>query len=145
MIKKNFIHSKFIGKNTRIWSFTIICKDAKIGDDCNICSFCFIENDVIIGNNVTIKTHNSIWDGVTIEDNVFIGQSVIFCNDKYPKANNINKVKFIPEKIYIKSNTFIGSGSIILPGITIGSYVSIGAGSLITKNVPDNAKIIGKF
>jgi len=67
------IHSKKIGINPKIWDFTIVCEGATIGDFCNICSFCFIENDVIIGNNVTIKTHNSIWDGVIIEDNVFIG------------------------------------------------------------------------
>jgi UDP-3-O-[3-hydroxymyristoyl] glucosamine N-acyltransferase len=69
---KNIL-SKRIGPKTRIWDFTIVCVGATIGDFCNICFFCFIENDVIIENNVTIKTHNSIWDGVIIEDNVFIG------------------------------------------------------------------------
>lgn len=141
---KNIL-SKRIGPKTRIWDFTIVCEEAKIGNFCNICSFCFIENDVVIGNNVTIKTHNSIWDGITIEDNVFIGQSVFFCNDKYPGANNLKKRIFIPEKIHIKSDVTIGSGTIILPGITIGCNVKIGAGALITKNVPDNKKIIGKY
>lgn len=137
--------SKNIGLNTRIWDFVIICEEAVIGNNCNICSFCFIENDVVIGNNVTIKTHNSIWDGITIGDNVFIGQSVIFTNDRYPKANNIEKKIFIPEKINIKSNASIGAGSVILPGVTIGSNAMIGAGSIITKNVPDNKIVHGKY
>jgi len=139
------ILSTNIGINTRIWDFTIVCEKAIIGNNCNICSFCFIENDVFIGDNVTIKTHNSIWDGVTIENNVFIGQGVRFCNDKFPRSNNIHKSKFKPEKIKIQTNTSVGSGTIILPGITIGSNVLIGAGSIITKDVPSDIKIIGKY
>jgi UDP-2-acetamido-3-amino-2,3-dideoxy-glucuronate N-acetyltransferase len=139
------IISKNIGSNTRIWDFVIICDKAVIGNNCNICSFCFIENDVVVGNNVTIKTHNSIWDGITIGDNVFIGHSVIFTNDRYPKPNNIEKKKFIPEKTIIKSNTSIGAGSVILPGVTIGFNVMIGAGSIITKNVPDNTTVYGTY
>lgn len=139
------IISKNIGSNTRIWDFVIICEEAVIGNHCNICSFCFIENDVVIGNNVTIKTHNSIWDGITIGDNVFIGHSVIFTNDRYPKANNIEKKKFVPEKTIVKSNTSIGAGSVILPGVAIGFNVLIGAGSMITKNVPDNTTVYGTY
>jgi acetyltransferase-like isoleucine patch superfamily enzyme len=139
------IISKNIGSNTRIWDFVIVCEKAVIGNNCNICSFCFIENDVVVGNNVTIKTHNSIWDGITIGDNVFIGHSVIFTNDRYPKPNNIEKKKFIPEKTIIKSNTSIGAGSVILPGVTIGFNVMIGAGSMITKNVPDNTTVYGTY
>lgn len=143
-MKKN-IQSIKIGNNTKIWQFTVILPDAEIGSGCNICSHCFIENEVKIGNRVTIKNFNSIWDGTTIEDDVFIGPSVCFTNDKYPYSNRENNRKFIPEKTIVKKKTSIGAGSIILPGLIIGSNVIIGAGSMITKNVPNNTKVIGKY
>ena len=142
---KNDIQSAKIGNNTKIWQFTVILPDAEIGSDCNICSHCFIENEVKIGNRVTIKNFNSIWDGITIEDDVFVGPNVCFTNDKYPVSNRANNRKFLPQKTIVKKQTSIGAGSIILPGLIIGSNVIIGAGSMITKNVPNNSKIIGKY
>ena len=84
------VQSENIGENTNIWQFCVVLKGAKIGKNCNICSHCFIENDVVIGNNVTIKCGVQIWDGMRIEDDVFIGPNTTFCNDKYPKSRNKN-------------------------------------------------------
>ena len=107
--------------------------------NCNICDHCFIEKNVRIGNNVTIKTSVSLWSGVIIEDNVFIGPGVQFCNDKYPKSKQYTDHL----KTLLRDNCSIGSGSIILPGVTIGANSMVGAGSVVTKDIPDNAVAYG--
>jgi len=130
------VQTEQIGNNTKIWQFTIVLKNAQIGENCNICSHCFIENDVTIGNNVTIKNGVHIWDGIKIEDNVFVGPNVTFTNDIFPRS------KQYPEKYeqtLIKEGASIGANSTLKAGITIGKYSMIGAGSVITKNVPDYA------
>lgn len=127
------VKSQDIGSNTSVWQFTTILKDAKIGKNCNICSNCFIENKVKIGDNVTIKNGVYLWDGLTIESFVQIGPNTTFTNDKYPRA----KQKFRTQKILIKKYASIGANSTILGGITIGYNSMVGAGSLVTKSIPD--------
>ncbi|MCH1547886.1 MAG: N-acetyltransferase [Flavobacteriaceae bacterium] len=126
--------SKNIGENTNIWQNVVVLPNAIIGDNCNICANSLIENDVTIGNNVTVKCGVFLWDGITIEDNVQIGPNVTFTNDKYPRA----KASFEIQHILIKKNASVGAGSIILGGNTIGENSMIGAGSLVTKNIPPN-------
>jgi len=133
------VQTEHIGKNTRIWQFCIVLKNARIGDGCNINAHCFIENDVQIGDNVTIKCGVYLWDGITIEDNVQIGPNVTFTNDKYPRAKKPYKL----QRTLIQKNASIGAGSIILGGITIGENAMIGAGSLVTKDVPANELWMG--
>ncbi|MCL2144465.1 MAG: N-acetyltransferase [Endomicrobia bacterium] len=140
--KLSDVQSKNIGKNTNIWQFCVVLLGAKIGDNCNICSHCFIENDVIVGNNVTIKCGVQLWDGVRIEDDVFIGPNVTFCNDKYPKSGNKN---FKCEPVIVKKGASIGANATILPGITIGENAMVGAGAIVTKDVPSKAIIKGKW
>lgn len=135
------VQSKNIGKDTNIWQFCVVLPNAKIGNNCNICSHCFIENDVIIGDNVTIKCGVQIWDGMVIEDNVFIGPNVTFCNDRHPKSRNKD---WKLEPVTIKKGAMIGANATILPGVTIGEDAKVGAGSVITKNVENNTKVIGK-
>lgn len=130
--KLSDVQSKNIGQNTNIWQFCVILSGAIIGENCNICSHCFIENDVKIGNNVTVKCGTQLWDGIEIEDNVFIGPNVTFCNDRYPKSKNKN---FKLEKILIKKGASIGANATILPGVTIGENAIVGAGSVVTKDV----------
>ena len=130
------VQSKDIGNDTVIWQFTIILKNAKIGNNCNINSHTFIENDVIIGNNVTVKCGVYLWDGIRIEDNVFIGPNATFTNDIYPKSK---EKPDIFEKTTLKKGCSIGANVTILPGITIGENAIIGAGSVVTKNVPPNS------
>jgi UDP-2-acetamido-3-amino-2,3-dideoxy-glucuronate N-acetyltransferase len=134
------VQTKDIGENTYVWQFSVVLKKAIIGSNCNINAHCFIENDVVIGNNVTIKCGNYIWDGITIADNVQIGPNVTLTNDKYPRAKNIN---FKPEKLHINFGASIGGGSTLVPGINVGEFALIGAGSLVTKDVPPHALVVG--
>lgn len=136
------VQSKNIGENTNIWQFCVILSGAQIGSGCNICSHCFIENDVIIGNNVTVKCGVQLWDGMRVEDDVFIGPNVTFCNDKYPKSKNKN---FKLEPVIIKKGASIGANATILPGVTIGENAFIGAGAVVTKDVEADKVIKGKW
>lgn len=134
------VKSRTIGEGTRVWQYSVIFEKAIIGKNCNICSHTLIENDVILGDNVTVKSGVYIWDGARIEDNVFIGPCATFTNDNMPRS------KVYPEKfegIIIKKNASIGANATLLPGITIGENAMIGAGSVVTKDVPDNAIVVG--
>ncbi len=122
-----------IPSSTNIWQFCVVLPGAQIGENCNICSHCFIENDVHIGNNVTIKCGVQIWDGITIEDNVQVGANVSFTNDKYPRAKN-KDWKLLRTKVC--KGASIGAGSTILPGLTIGENALVGAGSVVTCDIP---------
>ena len=137
--KTALVSTDQIGKGSRIWAFVNICQNSYIGMNCNICDHCFIENNVRIGNNVTIKTGVSLWSGVTIDDNVFIGPGVQFCNDKFPKSKQYTEHL----STHLRRNCSIGSGSVILPGVIIGENSMIGAGSVVTKDIPDNAVAFG--
>lgn len=135
------VQSKNIGENTNVWQFCVVLPGARIGNNCNICSHCFIENDVVIGNNVTIKCGVQIWDGMVIEDDVFIGSNATFTNDRYPKSRNKD---WNCEPVIIKRGAMIGANATILPGVTIGENAIIGAGAIVTKDVPAGAKIYTK-
>ncbi|HHT23866.1 MAG TPA: N-acetyltransferase [Bacteroidales bacterium] len=128
-----------IPESTRVWQFVVILPKAEIGENCNICSLCFIENDVKIGNNVTIKNGVYLWDGIKIEDNVQIGPNVTFTNDNFPRA----KQPFELQRTTIKKGASVGAGAVILGGITIGENAMIGAGSIVTKDVPENELWVG--
>ena len=117
-----------IPESTNIWQFCVVLPGAK---DCNICSHCFIENDVVVGNRVTVKSGVQLWDGITLEDDTFVGANVTFTNDKYPR----NKQPFELLSIVVKKSASIGAGSTILAGV-IGEGAMIGAGSVVTKDVP---------
>lgn len=125
--------NKNIPDSTNIWQYCVVFPGAIIGKNVNICSHCFIENEVKIGNNVTIKCGVQVWDGITIEDDVFIGANVTFTNDKYPKSKNPDW-KLLPTMI--RKGASIGAGSTILPGLTIGENAIVGAGSVVTKDIP---------
>ncbi|PQL92643.1 acyltransferase [Apibacter adventoris] len=127
------VQSQNIGDNTLIWQFCVILKNAVIGENCNINFNVFIENEVIIGNDVTIKPGVQIWDGITIEDNVFIGPNVTFTNDLIPRSKQYPE-KF--EKTIIKKGASIGANATIIAGHIIGEYALVGAGSVVTKDIP---------
>jgi len=133
--KLSDVQSPNIGKNTNIWQFCVVLKDAKIGNNCNINAHVLIENDVIIGNNVTIKSGVQVWDGITIEDDVFIGPNVTFTNDFLPRSKQYPQ-KFL--KTTIKKGASIGANSTIVGGVTIGNHAMIGAGSVVTKDIQNN-------
>ena len=129
-----------IGKDTTIWQFVVILKGAAIGENCNICAHTLIEGDVIIGDRVTVKSGVYLWDGIRIEDDVFIGPNATFTNDKEPVSKKYPE-EFIATRI--KRGASIGANSTILPGITVGQFSMIGAGAVVTKDVPDNAVVVG--
>lgn len=129
-----------IGEGTKVWQFVVILKGAKIGQDCNICAQTLIEGDVIVGDRVTVKSGVQLWDGTRVEDDVFIGPNVTFTNDAYPRS------KEYPERFFgilVKKNASIGANATILPGIEIGEGAMIGAGSVVTQNVPKKAVVAG--
>ena len=134
------VQSEKIGKDTNIWQFCVVLPNAEIGENCNICSHCFIENDVKIGDNVTIKNGVYLWDGVTIEDNVFVGAGTTFTNDKYPRSKQ-HDVPIL--KTVVKKGATLGANSTILPNLTIGENAMVGAGSVVTKDVPANTVVCG--
>lgn len=129
-----------IGRSTRIWQFSIVLKGAKIGENCNINSHTFIENDIVIGNNVTVKSGVYLWDGLRIEDNVFIGPNATFTNDKYPRSKQY-PTDF--QATIIKKGASIGANATILGGVCIGENAMIAAGSVVTKNIPDGELWMG--
>lgn len=134
------VQSTHLGEGTRIWQFCVVLPGANIGRDCNICSHCFIENDVKIGDRVTVKCGVQVWDGITLEDDVFIGPNVTFTNDASPRS------RIVPPAFattLVKKGASIGANATILPGLTIGQSVLVGAGSVVTKNVMDHSVVIG--
>ncbi len=148
MKSKFFIHESSyvdqpskIGLGTKIWHFSHIMKNATIGSKCNIGQNVLIASDVIIGNNVKIQNNVSIYTGVICEDNVFLGPSMVFTNVINPRSNVIRKNEFM--KTHIKKGASIGANATIVCGNKIGRYAFIGAGSVITKNIPDYALIVG--
>jgi UDP-2-acetamido-3-amino-2,3-dideoxy-glucuronate N-acetyltransferase len=134
------VKSKQIGANTKVWQFAVILEGAVIGADCNINCHTFIENDVIIGNRVTVKSGVYLWDGLVVANDVFIGPNVTFVNDNYPRSKKF-PVAF--EKTYIDHHASIGAAAVILGGIRVGAYSMVAAGSVVTKNVPDRALVMG--
>ena len=134
------VESKSIGRNTRIWAFSHILPGAEIGDDCNICDHTYIENDVIIGDRVTIKCGVQLWDGIRLEDDVFVGPNATFTNDNFPRS------KQYPEKFLttvVHKGASIGANATLLPGITIGQYSMVAAGAVVTMDVPPYAVVAG--
>lgn len=133
------VQSVKIGQNTKIWQFVVVLEGATIGQDCNVCSHCFIENDVVIGDRVIIKNGVQIWDGLRIEDDVFIGPNATLTNDMFPRRRD----DFAPLQTIIKNGATIGANATIVPGVTIGENAIVGAGAVVTKDVPDNALVVG--
>jgi UDP-2-acetamido-3-amino-2,3-dideoxy-glucuronate N-acetyltransferase len=134
------VKSTDIGADTRIWQFCVVLAGAKIGANCNLCAHTFVESDVVIGNNVTVKSGVYLWDGARIEDNVFIGPNATFSNDRKPRS------KIYPdsyEQVVVKYGASIGANATILPGVTIGANSLVGAGAVVTKDVPNNAVVVG--
>jgi acetyltransferase-like isoleucine patch superfamily enzyme len=134
------VESNSVGAGTRIWAFAHVLPGASIGGDCNICDHVFIENDVVIGNRVTIKSGVQVWDGVTLEDDVFVGPNATFTNDAFPRSRQ-RPERFL--RTVVKRRASIGANATILPGLTIGENAMVSAGSVVNRNVPANAVVVG--
>jgi acetyltransferase-like isoleucine patch superfamily enzyme len=134
------VQTPHIGAGTFVWQFAIILKGAVIGEKCNINCHTFIENDVRIGDSVTVKAGVYLWDGIVAEDHVFIGPNATFTNDKYPRSRQ-HPGEF--QKTRLSHHCSIGANATILGGTTVGAYAIIGAGAVVTRDVPDFALVAG--
>src|SRR5687767_15956360 len=124
---KALCESEHLGDNTRVWAFAHVLPGARIGRDCNICDHVFIENDVVIGDRVTVKCGVQVWDGLRIEDDVFIGPNATFANDPFPRSRK-RPEHFTPT--LVQNGASIGANATILPGVTIGRGAMVGAGAV---------------
>jgi len=143
-----FVHSSavvdegaVVGNGSKIWHFSHIMGSASIGEDCVIGQNCFIGENVVIGNNVKIQNNVSIFEGVEIEDNVFVGPSVVFTNVVKPRsAFSTNKTY---QKTIVKKGSTIGANSTVICGNTVGQYSMVGAGSVVNKEVIQYSLVVG--
>lgn len=138
--EKAIVDSENIGRGTRIWAFSHVMKGARIGENCNIGEHCYIESEVEIGNNVVVKNGVAIWNRVKIEDNVFLGPNMVFTNDLFPRSK-VYRDEYIPT--VVKRGASIGANATLLCGITVGQYAMVGAGAVVTKDVPDFSIVYG--
>jgi acetyltransferase-like isoleucine patch superfamily enzyme len=143
---KYFVHpqalceSKAIGTGTRVWAFAHVLPGARIGRDCNICDGTFIENDVRVGDRVTVKCGVQLWDGLRVEDDVFIGPNATFANDPFPRSKRPPK-KFLETVLHAGAS--IGANATILPGLSVGRSAMVGAGAVVVASVPAYAIVAG--
>jgi acetyltransferase-like isoleucine patch superfamily enzyme len=145
MSDRPFIHDRAlvesdeIGVGTRIWAFSHVMAGAVIGADCNLCDHTYVEGDVVIGDRVTVKSGVYLWDGLRVEDDVFIGPQATFTNDPFPRS----KQPFHAPVTTIRRGASIGAGAVILPGVTVGERAMVGAGAVVTKDVPPETIVVG--
>ena len=129
-----------IGARTIVWQFAIVLAGARVGADCNINCHTFIEGGAVIGDRVTVKSGVYVWDGVTLEDDVFCGPNATFTNDKAPRSRQ-HPAEYA--RTIVRQGASIGAGAVILPGLVIGEGAMVGAGTVVTKDVPAGATVIG--
>ncbi len=140
-----FVHSRAlvesdrIGGGTRIWAFAHVMPGARLGRDCNVCDHTFIEGDVVVGDRVTIKSGVYLWDGLRIEDDVFIGPQATFANDRFPRS----KQGYERLITTVRRGASIGAGAVMLPGVDIGERAMGGAGAVVTRDGPPAAIVVG--
>lgn len=134
------VRTHLIGEGTRIWQFAVVQEGARIGRHCNINCHTFIEADVRLGDGVTVKSGVYLWNGLVAEDNVFIGPNVTFANDKFPRSGKRPEA-FL--QTVLERGCSLGAGSVILGGIVVGAYALVGAGSVVTGDVPPYALVMG--
>jgi UDP-2-acetamido-3-amino-2,3-dideoxy-glucuronate N-acetyltransferase len=135
-----FIGKAKIGRNCNIWHYVCIRDGAILGNNCTVGDFVHIDENVRIGDNVKIENQAIIYQGVEIKDNVFIGPGVVFTNDKHPTAS---ERPWDMEETIVRHGASIGANSTILPGIVIGEFAVVGAGSVVTKDVPNHTTVVG--
>ena len=155
MTNEVFIHptaiveSDRIGMGTKIWAFTHVMKGVEIGKNCNIGEHCFLESGVIVGNHSTIKNGNMLWEGVILDEGVFVGPQVCFTNDMFPRSQRFTQgsKRYINREwllsTCLEKGASIGAGAVLLPGLTISTFAMVGAGSVVTSDVPAHALVIG--
>ena len=129
-----------IGDGTKIWNNAQVREDCIIGENCIISKNDYIDTKVVMGNRVKVQNNVNIYHGVTIEDDVFLGPSMTFTNDLFPRAFN---AKWRITETLVKKGASIGANATIICGVTIGEYATVGSGSVVTKNVPSHGLVVG--
>jgi UDP-2-acetamido-3-amino-2,3-dideoxy-glucuronate N-acetyltransferase len=131
-----------IGARTRIWAFAHVLPGARIGADCNVCDHAFVEGGALVGNSVTIKNNVLLWDGVTVEDEVFLGPNAVFTNDLRPRAAfKKGREELLPT--LVRQGATIGANATVVCGVTVGRWAFVGAGAVVSADVPDHALVVG--
>ncbi|MEV4312892.1 acyltransferase [Actinocrispum sp. NPDC049592] len=139
---KGLCESDDVGSGTRVWAFAHVLPGAKIGRDCNICDGAFVEGEVVLGDNVTVKNNVLLFNGVTCQDNVFLGPNVVFTNDMRPRAHRKISGDALLSTMVSEGAT-LGAGVVVVCGTTIGRNAFVGAGAVVTRDVPAHAFIAG--
>ena len=134
------VETQDVGAGTRIWAFAHVCDGVRIGRDCNICDHTFIESGVSLGDRVTVKCGIYLWTGVACEDDVFLGPNVVFTNDSRPRSRM--RPDAYPQTL-VRRGASVGANATVLPGVTIGRWAMVGAGAVVTRDVPDHALVFG--
>ena len=129
-----------VGARTRVWAFAHVVSGARIGEDCNLCDHTFFEGKVVLGDRVTVKCGVYLWDGIEVEDDVFIGPCAAFTNDLRPRSRVYASAYPVTK---LRQGCSIGANATILPGLTIGAWSMIAAGSVVTRDVPAHALVVG--
>lgn len=132
--------SNHVGDGTRIWAFAHVLPGAVMGRDCNVCDGVFVENDVIVGDRVTVKCGVQLWDGLRVGDDVFIGPNATFSNDKFPRSR-IHRDAVLTT--HVADGASIGANATVLPGLSVGTGAMVGAGAVVTRDVPAKAIVVG--
>jgi acetyltransferase-like isoleucine patch superfamily enzyme len=132
--------SRTIGPGTRIWAWAHVMEGARVGADCNIGEHCFIEKGAVLGDRVTVKNGVAVWEGVTVEDDVFIGPNAVLTNDLRPRSKVYHTAV---TRTRLKRGASIGANATLLCGITVGEYAMVGAGAVVTRDVPAHGLVVG--
>ena len=134
--------SAAVGAGTRIWAFAHVLRGAVIGSDCNICDAAYIEGGAVIGDRVTVKNQVLVFEGVTVEDDVFLGPAVVFTNDLRPRAH-IKRSGDALRPTLVREGATLGAGVVVVCGTTLGANCFVAAGAVVTGDVPAHAFIVG--
>ncbi|WP_202320862.1 acyltransferase [Mycobacterium intracellulare] len=134
------VETRNIGSGTRIWAFSHVLAGARVGADCNICDHTFIEGGAVIGDRVTVKCGVQLWDGVTLEDDVFVGPNATFTNDPFPRSRQ-SPAEYV--RTLVQRGASIGANATILCGVCVGAESMVGAGAVVTRDVPPQAVVMG--
>ena len=136
------VETEEIGEGTRVWAFAHVMKGAVVGRNCNICDHAFVESNVTIGDGVTIKNGVAIWDGVSLGDHVFVGPNAVFTNDLNPRAE-VKKTAEQFVRTVVREGASIGANATVVCGVVVGRYAFIGAGTVVIRDVPAYALVVG--
>jgi len=138
--ERGLCESDDVGPGTRVWAFAHVLPGARVGAECNICDGVFVEGGAVIGDRVTVKCGVQLWDGVELEDDVFVGPNATFTNDPMPRSRQW--LEEYPRTV-VRAGASIGANATILPGLEVGTGAMVGAGAVVTRSVPPHAIVVG--